>query len=67
MDALGSIGFGWVIFRAIKSMGVTQPKAITRYTLIAALMYAVAMALVYISQLISAPAASVNTVTAGIF
>ena len=49
MDALGSIGFGWVIFRAIKSMGVTQPKAITRYTLIAALMYAVAMALVYIS------------------
>lgn len=49
MDALGSIGFGWVIFRAIKSMGVNNPKAITKYTLIAALMYAVAMALVYIA------------------
>ncbi|MFV0490154.1 MAG: branched-chain amino acid transport system II carrier protein, partial [Vibrio fluvialis] len=49
MDALGSIGFGWVIFRAIQSMGVSQPKAIAKYTLIAAMMYAVAMALVYIA------------------
>ncbi|WP_136485617.1 branched-chain amino acid transport system II carrier protein [Vibrio sp. H11] len=49
MDALGSIGFGWVIFRAIQSMGVSQPKAIAKYTLIAAGMYAVAMALVYIA------------------
>ncbi|UTV27594.1 branched-chain amino acid transport system II carrier protein [Photobacterium atrarenae] len=49
MDALGSIGFGWIIFRAIQSMGVSCPKATAKYTLIAALMYAVAMALVYIS------------------
>lgn len=49
MDALGSIGFGWIIFRAIRSMGVDCPKATAKYTLIAALMYAVAMAFVYIS------------------
>ncbi|RJX72885.1 branched-chain amino acid transport system II carrier protein [Vibrio sinensis] len=49
MDALGSIGFGWIIFRAIRSMGVECPKATAKYTLIAALMYAVAMAFVYIS------------------
>lgn len=42
MDALGSIGFGWIIFRAIRSMGVDCPKATAKYTLIAALMYAVA-------------------------
>ncbi|MDG2999918.1 branched-chain amino acid transport system II carrier protein [Vibrio parahaemolyticus] len=49
MDALGSIGFGWIIFRAIRSMGVDCPKATAKYTLIAALMYAIAMAFVYIS------------------
>ncbi|BDR15529.1 branched-chain amino acid transport system II carrier protein [Vibrio sp. STUT-A11] len=49
MDALGSIGFGWIIFRAIRSMGIDCPKATAKYTLIAALMYAVAMAFVYIS------------------
>ena len=49
MDALGSIGFGWVIFRAIEGMGVKEPKAIAKYTLIAALMYSSAMALVYVS------------------
>ncbi|MGF1757577.1 branched-chain amino acid transport system II carrier protein [Photobacterium sagamiensis] len=49
MDALGSIGFGWVIFRAIKSMGVDCPKATAKYTFIAAVMYATAMAAVYLS------------------
>ena len=49
MDALGSIGFGWVIFKAIEGMGVKCPKAIAKYTFIAALMYATAMALVYLS------------------
>ena len=49
MDALGSIGFGWIIFRAIRSMGINCRKATAKYTLIAALMYAVAMAFVYIS------------------
>ena len=49
IDALGSIGFSWVIFKAIQSMGVTCPKATTRYTLIAALMCAVAMTFVYMS------------------
>ncbi|PSV18475.1 branched-chain amino acid transport system II carrier protein [Photobacterium leiognathi subsp. mandapamensis] len=49
MDALGSIGFGWVIFRAIEGMGVKEPKAIAKYTFIAALMYSSAMALVYLS------------------
>ncbi|PSU31243.1 branched-chain amino acid transport system II carrier protein [Photobacterium lutimaris] len=49
MDALGSIGFGWIIFRAIREMGVECPKATAKYTLMAALMYAVAMALVYLS------------------
>jgi branched-chain amino acid uptake carrier len=49
MDALGSIGFGWVIFRAIQSMGINCPKATAKYTFIAAGMYAVAMALVYLA------------------
>ena len=49
MDALGSIGFGWIIFRAIRSMGVDCPKATAKYTLIAALMYATAMTFVYVS------------------
>ena len=49
MDALGSIGFGWIIFRAIREMGVDCPKATAKYTLMAAVMYAVAMALVYLS------------------
>ena len=30
MDALGSIGFGWVIFKAIEGMGVKCPKAIAK-------------------------------------
>ncbi|WP_064601605.1 branched-chain amino acid transport system II carrier protein [Photobacterium sp. J15] len=49
MDALGSIGFGWIIFRAIRSMGVECPKATAKYTLMAAMMYAVAMVVVYMS------------------
>ncbi|WP_112479577.1 branched-chain amino acid transport system II carrier protein [Vibrio variabilis] len=49
MDALGSIGFGWIIFRAIRSMGIECPKLTARYTLIAAMMYAFAMAFVYVS------------------
>ncbi|HIF9170354.1 TPA: branched-chain amino acid transport system II carrier protein [Photobacterium damselae] len=49
MDALGSIGFGWVIFRAIKSMGVDCPRSTAKYTLMAAAMYAAAMAAVYLS------------------
>ncbi|USD65433.1 branched-chain amino acid transport system II carrier protein [Vibrio sp. SCSIO 43136] len=48
MDALGSIGFGWIIFRAIQGMGVSEPKDITKYTLIAASMYAGAITLVYL-------------------
>lgn len=47
MDALGSIGFGWIIFRAIQGMGVTDSKAITRYTLMAAGMYALGITIVY--------------------
>ncbi|MCW8330739.1 branched-chain amino acid transport system II carrier protein [Photobacterium sp. SDRW27] len=49
MDALGSIGFGWVIFRAIQNMGVECPRATAKYTFIAAVMYAAAMAAVYLS------------------
>ncbi|WP_025820109.1 branched-chain amino acid transport system II carrier protein, partial [Shewanella marina] len=49
MDALGSIGFGWIIFKAIEGMGVKCPKAIAKYTFIAAIMYASAMVLVYLA------------------
>ncbi|AZQ13238.1 branched-chain amino acid transport system II carrier protein [Shewanella khirikhana] len=49
MDALGSIGFGWVIFAAIRGFGVNCPKLTSRYTLLAALMYGFAMALVYLA------------------
>lgn len=49
MDALGSIGFGWIIFRAIQGMGVSEPKDITRYTLMAAGIYAAGITLVYLT------------------
>lgn len=49
MDALASICFGWIIFRAIRGMGIESPKGIARYTIIAALMYTVSMSFVYIS------------------
>ncbi|KHT64801.1 branched-chain amino acid ABC transporter [Photobacterium gaetbulicola] len=63
MDALGSIGFGWIIFRAIREMGVECPRATAKYTLMAAVMYAVAMALVYLSlAYIGATSASLGPV-----
>lgn len=49
MDALGSICFGWIIFRAIRSMGIESPKGIAHYTIIAAVMYTFAMSFVYVS------------------
>lgn len=49
MDTLGAIGFGWIIYATIKSLGVESKKQTAYYTLIAALIYVIAMSSVYFS------------------
>lgn len=49
MDALGALVFGIVIATAIRARGVTEPALVTRYSVIAALIAALCLALVYIS------------------
>lgn len=49
MDALGALVFGIVIIHAIRSRGITDAPLQTRYAIIAALIAAVGLALVYIS------------------
>lgn len=49
MDTLGALVFGIVIIRAIQSRGVTSPRLMTRYAIIAGLMAGTGLALVYIS------------------
>lgn len=49
MDALGALVFGIVIATAIRNRGVTDPKLVTRYSIIAVLIAALGLALVYLS------------------
>jgi LIVCS family branched-chain amino acid:cation transporter len=49
MDTLGALVFGIVIVNAIRSRGVSSPKLITRYAIIAGLIAGLGLALVYIS------------------
>lgn len=49
MDTLGALVFGIVIVNAIRSRGVTSPRLITRYAIIAGLIAGVGLALVYVS------------------
>ena len=49
MDALGALVFGIVIAKAIRDRGVTEPALVTRYSIIAVCIAALALASVYIS------------------
>ena len=49
MDALAALVFGIVIVNAIKAQGVTDERLHTRYTIIAALIAATGLGLVYVS------------------
>lgn len=49
MDALGGLVFGIVIVNAIRSRGVSAPRLLTRYAVIAALIAGLGLTLVYLS------------------
>ena len=49
MDALGALVFGIVIATAIRARGVSEPAQVTRYSIIAVLIAALGLALVYLS------------------
>ena len=49
MDALAALVFGIVIIKAISDKGITDTRLLTRYTIIAGLIAAIGLALVYVS------------------
>ncbi len=49
MDALGALVFGIVIATAIRDRGVTSPSLVTRYSIIAVIIAAIGLALVYLA------------------
>ncbi|WP_313054962.1 branched-chain amino acid transport system II carrier protein [Pseudomonas lopnurensis] len=49
MDALGALVFGIVIATAIRDRGVTMPSLVTRYSIIAVIIAAIGLALVYLA------------------
>ena len=49
MDTLGALVFGIVIINAIRSRGVTNPKLITKYAVIASIISGIGLTLVYLS------------------
>jgi len=49
MDALGALVFGVVIATAIRDRGVTMPNLVTRYSVIAVIIAATGLALVYLA------------------
>jgi len=49
MDALGALVFGVVIATAIRERGVTEPSLVTRYSIIAVIIAAIGLALVYLA------------------
>ena len=49
MDALGALVFGIVITSAIRGRGVSDPSLVTRYCIIAGVIAAIALSVVYIS------------------
>ena len=52
MDALGALVFGIVIVNAIRSRGIENPHFMTRYAIIAGIIAAVGLALVYVSLIV---------------
>ncbi|MBJ7436764.1 MAG: branched-chain amino acid transport system II carrier protein [Acinetobacter sp.] len=49
MDTLGALVFGIVIIQAIRSRGVSNPKLITRYAVIASIISGIGLTIVYLS------------------
>lgn len=49
MDALGALVFGIVIATAIRDRGVTEPALVTRYSMIAGVIAAIGLSLVYLA------------------
>ncbi|MFC3608954.1 branched-chain amino acid transport system II carrier protein [Stutzerimonas tarimensis] len=49
MDTLGALVFGIVIATAIRSRGVSEPALVTRYTMVAGLVAALGLSLVYLA------------------
>mgnify|MGYP003587794963 FL=1 len=49
MDSLGALVFGIVIIQAIRSRGVSNPKLITRYAVIASIISGIGLTVVYLS------------------
>lgn len=49
MDALGALVFGIVIINAIRSRGISDSRLLTRYAIVAGIIAAVGLALVYVS------------------
>lgn len=49
MDALGALVFGIVIAKAIRDRGVTDARLVTRYSVVAALIAALGLSLVYLA------------------
>ena len=52
MDALGALVFGIVIVNAIRSRGISDARLLTRYAIIAGVIAAVGLALVYLSLIL---------------
>ncbi len=52
MDALGALVFGIVIINAIRSRGISEARLLTRYAIVAAIIAAVGLALVYLSLIL---------------
>jgi len=52
MDALGALVFGIVIINAIRSRGISDARLLTRYAIVAGIIAAVGLALVYLSLIL---------------
>lgn len=52
MDALGALVFGIVIVNAIRSRGIVSPHLLTRYAIIAGVIAAIGLALVYVALIV---------------
>lgn len=52
MDALGALVFGIVIVNAIRGRGITAPQLLTRYAVIAGIIAAIGLGLVYVALIV---------------
>ncbi|UYM15867.1 branched-chain amino acid transport system II carrier protein [Endozoicomonas euniceicola] len=63
MDALGAVGYGWVIMQAINSRGVTSSAQVAKSTMHIAMIYSVLMGGCYLA--LSYVGATANTIAQG--